>query len=413
MSWLQQAVRTSHRRVPALILAGVLLLLALKTAFPSLFRSGRFSSPSGWSEIKALTPTESWVSSSATAPFGEGYAMALVVPGEDGFNLAWLSSRGPGAPKDEANSLLGTSEPVTGPRLAMNTERREGHLSWVRLGPEGSQQLWYGRFRPGAPVGHPAPVTTMRDPIAAHSLALDSSGKPHLVWAKGLEDGYSVIYHTTIGEKGIRTQPLSQGRRMAASPVIWSGKDEVYAAWVEAQPDPREDSLILSLLGSDGQIITQPTPVDTGMGPIMQPSLAPADRGNVLVVWVTDDVPLGGPFGRRRGERLLGLLVDASAKPLTRPVTLARSRRPSGDYQAARDARGAYHLVWSELGPDGWSIWYRKIGPRLKPTGPAVELSEPGLGGSRVQVVTTSTGHVQVFWTNTTSNGTTVLSRWK
>jgi hypothetical protein len=306
----------------------------------------------------------------------------------------------------------------------MESGRQEGHVAWLELGLEGKQQLWYGNFRPGTPIEHPAPITTLGDPIPSYSLATDSSGKPHLVWTRSLETGYSVVYHTTIGEKGIRTKSLSQDRRMPVSPALWSENGDVYIVWVETQPDPRQDSLVFSRLGSDGQTIAQPTPVDTGMGPVRKPTLVPADRGALLLIWATDDVGLSGqsrgslgrfigPFGRCPGERLRGMLLDASGQSLTDPVTLARSRRPLGDYHVARDADGGYHLAWSELGPEGWSVWHRKIRTRLKPTGPAVELSEPGLGGSRVQIVSTSPGHVQVFWTNTASTGTMVLTRWK
>lgn len=392
-------------------LIGVVIILVLVIVLSGLFLPWPFFPYRGWSQVVALTPPQSLVSWPAAAPLGPGYAMALVVPDGERFNLAFFESGGPGYPTGARATLLQSAEPATDPRLAIDPEMNVGHLSWVES-LEGYGQLWYGRFKPGEPVEHSAPITGTTEPIPAHSLALDQAGKPHLAWVENLEDGGSAVYHATIGDKGIRTQRLDQCQLMAASPAVWAGED-IYIAWTEVLLNPRRTVLMLTRLNSDGVIITQPTPIDTGAGSIRQPYLAPADRGNILAVWATDNSSQRGPFGPRPGERLIGILLDPSAKPATRPVTLARAKRPVGDQKVVRDARGYYHLVWSELGPDGWSIRYRKIKPRLKPAGPAVELSEPGLSGGRVEIVATPDGHLQVFWTNATSRGATVLSRWE
>lgn len=226
-----------------------------------------------------------------------------------------------------------------------------------------------------------APVALLAG--SSPQLAADSAGAVHLAFTRPLADADDVYYAAwRVGEGWGLSDNVSESAADSLSPRIVSSPAGLAIVWCETYSDT---NCIYLAESADGDAWTS-APIPNAEG--SQPVVAYEPGGALVVVW-QDAFDLGFPldvFASQRAGGAWALPVNVSYSALGEATLLHNSSSPA----LAAGAAGVA-LAWGESGEVGSAIWWARLDAEgwgqaeqvtaaNAPYGPALAFDAAGLG---------------------------------
>ncbi len=184
------------------------------------------------------------------------------------------------------------------------------------------------------------------------SVAVDSSGNPHVVWEDSTPGNYEVYYKKSSNGGAVWTagQKLTSTSGDSGIPAVAvDSSGNLHVVWTEETSGNAEIYYKKSSNGgtswTTGQRLTWTSGYST------DPSVAVDSSGNLHVVW-TDDTSGHDEIYYKKGSN--GGAIWTAGQKLT--STSGASEIPS----IAVDSSGDLHLVWGDDTPGNYEIYYKK-----------------------------------------------------
>ena len=234
------------------------------------------------------------------------------------------------------------------------------------------------------------------------SMAVDSGGRIHLVWADKSSGQMEVLYSRSHDEGRLWTRPRNFSSNEGKSLVSGVAVDScggVYVAWHDDSPGQFE--IFLRTSQDAGESFGPAVNLSSSPGPSGAPALATIGCETVYIAWPDDTSGNLEVLARRTtdGGKTFGPVANLSrsAEMSIRPVLAVGQRK--------------VHLSWVDGTRNRFQVFYRCVAPDLKSVSARARLSSgSGLAGAPALTLGKK-GKPQVVWTASEGRPFAVFSR--
>jgi len=220
------------------------------------------------------------------------------------------------------------------------------HLVWEQEAG-GRREIFYASQAPGEPWSTPANVSNTEGNSELPDLAIDSSGRLHLVWQDNTRAAWD-IYYKSLPSGGAWSAHLDISRAplTAVSPCIAvDGSNNAHVAWSNSDPTNWE---IYCVSRQAGGTWTSPVNASFTGGDSQDPSLATDASGKLHLVW----------RDRVSGNQEIFYASREPGQAWTSGDNISSSTGDSSKPAIAISPGGDPHVVWVDNSAGNWEIFY-------------------------------------------------------